>query len=555
MKKTLTSVVIGFIALVVLNIASNFIYTRIDVTEDSRYTLSNAALETVQNFTNPVIIDVLLEGELPGEFVKLQSETKQILEEFKAENGNIKFNFINPLETTGASENAISELQKLGLTPANVTVEENGKVSQEFVFPWAMVNYNNKTVKVALLKNKLGSTTEERVNNSIQHLEYSFADAFSKLNIKNKKKIAVLKGNGELQDIYLADYLSTIKEYYNIGAITLDSVATNPEKTLTQLQEYDLALIAKPTEAFTDKEKYVLDQYIINGGKSMWLIDNVSMELDSLFNNEGQSLAFPRDLNLKDFFFKYGIRINPALVKDIYATQIVLANGEGNNSQYNPVPWPFNPMVFSRNNHPINNNLEAIRFQFTNTIDVLDNNEYTKEILYYSSPLSTVVGTPNIISLDIVNKAPNKEEYNNGNKPLAVLVEGKFKSVYNNRVKPFLIKNNKEAGAENKMLVIADGDVIKNQISKGKPLQLGYDKWTNNAYGNKEFMVNSVNYLLDDSGLINIRTKKVAIPFLDKEKIVAQKAKWQLINIALPVVLTLLFGLIFNYYRKHKYGK
>lgn len=555
MKKTLTSIAIGIIALVVLNIASNYIYTRIDVTEDNRYTLSSAALQTVQNFTNPVIIDVLLEGQLPGEFVKLQSETKQILEEFKAENSNIKFNFINPLETTGSSENAIAEMQKLGLTPANVTVEENGKVSQEFVFPWAIVNYNNKTVKVALLKNKLGATTEERVTNSIQHLEYSFADAFSKLNIKDKKRIAVIKGNGELQDIYLADYLSTIKEYYNIGAFTLDSVASNPEKTLTQLKEYDLALIAKPTEPFTDKEKYVLDQYIVNGGKSMWLIDNVSMELDSLFNNEGKSLAFPRDLNLKDFFFKYGIRINPALVKDIYATQIVLAQGDGNNSQYNPVPWPFNPMVFSRNDHPINNNLEALRLQFANSIDVLNNNEYNKHILYYSSPLSTVVGTPNIISLDLVNKAPNKEEYNNGNKPLAVLVEGKFKSVYNNRVKPFALKNNKEVGTNNKMLVIADGDVIKNQISKGKPLQLGYDKWTNNAYGNKDFMVNSINYLLDDSGLINIRTKKVAIPFLDKEKIVAQKTKWQLINIALPVVLTLLFGLIFNYYRKHKYGK
>ncbi|TVZ09660.1 gliding-associated putative ABC transporter substrate-binding component GldG [Cellulophaga sp. RHA_52] len=555
MKKTLTSIAIGIIALVVLNIASNYIYTRIDVTEDSRYTLSSAALQTVQNFTNPVIIDVLLEGQLPGEFVKLQSETKQILEEFKAENSNIKFNFINPLETTGSSENAIAEMQKLGLTPANVTVEENGKVSQEFVFPWAIVNYNNKTVKVALLKNKLGATTEERVTNSIQHLEYSFADAFSKLNIKDKKRIAVIKGNGELQDIYLADYLSTIKEYYNIGAFTLDSVASNPEKTLTQLKEYDLALIAKPTEPFTDKEKYVLDQYIVNGGKSMWLIDNVSMELDSLFNNEGKSLAFPRDLNLKDFFFKYGIRINPALVKDIYATQIVLAQGDGNNSQYNPVPWPFNPMVFSRNDHPINNNLEALRLQFANSIDVLNNNEYNKHILYYSSPLSTVVGTPNIISLDLVNKAPNKEEYNNGNKPLAVLVEGKFKSVYNNRIKPFALKNNKEVGTNNKMLVIADGDVIKNQISKGKPLQLGYDKWTNNAYGNKDFMVNSINYLLDDSGLINIRTKKVAIPFLDKEKIVAQKTKWQLINIALPVVLTLLFGLIFNYYRKHKYGK
>ncbi len=555
MKKTLTSVAIGLVALIVINILSRYVYTRIDLTEDKRYTLSEAALYTVKDFNSPVIIDVLLDGGLPAEFAKLKSETKQILEEFATKNNNIKFNFVDPLKDVGQTETILGELQQLGLTPANVTVEENGKVSQEFVFPWAIINHNNKTVKVALLKNKLGATAEERITNSVQHLEYSFADAFSKLSTKEKKKIAILKGNGELDDIYLADYLSTIKEYYNIAAFTLDSVATNPQKTVEQLKEYDLALIAKPTEAFSDKEKYILDQYIVNGGKSIWLLDKVVMELDSLFNEEGRSLAFPRDLNLKDFFFKYGIRINPVLIKDIYASQIVLANGEGNNSQYNPVPWPYNPMVFSRNNHPINNNLEALRFQFANTIDILENNEYKKSVLYYSSPLSTVVGTPNIISLDIINKSPNKEEYNNGNKPLAVLIEGEFNSTFINRVKPIQLKNNQERGPFNKMLIIADGDIVKNQIRNGKPLELGYDKWTNNFYGNKEFMINSINYLLDDNGLINIRTKKVGIPFLDYEKIMTQKTKWQLINIALPVVLTIVLGFFFNYYRKYKYGK
>tara|TARA_R110002049_G_scaffold128141_7_gene285465 strand:- start:447 stop:2114 length:1668 start_codon:yes stop_codon:yes gene_type:complete len=555
MKKTLTAVAIGLTILLGVNIVSNYIYTRIDLTEDNRYTLSTSALNTVEEFANPVIIDVLLDGDLPAEFVKLKSETKQILEEFAAKNNVIKFNFVDPLKDTSNAEAVMAELQQLGLTPANVTVEENGKMSQEFVFPWAMINYNNKTTKVALLKNKLGSTTEERVTNSVQQLEYSFANAFSKLTIKEKKRIAVLKGNGELEDIYLADYLSSIKDYYNIGAITLDSVATNPQQTLDQLNAYDLALIAKPTEAFSDEEKYLLDQYITQGGKSIWLIDKVNIELDSLFNEEGKSLAFPRELNLTDFFFKYGVRINPVLLKDIYASQIVLANGEGNNSQYNPVPWPYNPMVFSRNDHPINNNLEALRFQFANTIDILDNNAYKKNILYYSSPLSTVVGTPNIISLDIINQSPNKAEYTNGNKALAVLIEGEFNSVYTNRVKPLQLKNSIEKGPENKMLIIADGDIVKNQIRNGRPLELGYDKWTNNFYGNKEFMVNSINYLLDDSGLINIRTKKVGIPFLDQEKISTQKTKWQLINILLPLTLTLIIGILFNYYRKRKYGK
>lgn len=553
MQKSFLSIGKAILALVVINVIGHYMYTRFDLTEDKRYTLSQPAISSVQDFENPVIIDVLLDGNLPPEFIKLKGETQQLLEEFASENKNIKFNFVNPLEEAEASENIIAELSKLGLTPANVTIEENGKVSQEIVFPWAMVNYNNTTIKVPLLKNKLGASTEERVNNSVQHLEYAFADAFVKLNIKEKKRVAIIKGNGELEDIYIADYLTTIRDYYNIGAITLDSVASNPQKVLDQLKGFDLAIIAKPTQAFTDAEKYVLDQYIVNGGKSIWLIDEVAIELDSLFNENGSAFALERNLNLNDFFFKYGVRINPVLINDLYFTQIVLASGEGNQSEYNPVPWYYNPMVFSRNNHPINNNLEAVRFQFANSMDTLPN-PYKKTILYYSSPLSKTEGTPREINLNTINTPPKKESYTNGNQPLAVLIEGEFKSAFLNRVKPIALKGTMEKGEANKMLVIADGDLIKNQVKNGRPLELGYDKWTNNYFGNKEFLVNSINYLLDDNGLINIRNKKVTIPFLDEKKIVEEKSKWQYINIGLPVALILLFGWLFNAYRRKKYG-
>jgi len=544
---------LALLAFILINVIASFFYTRIDLTEDKRYTLSEQASEAVSAFNSTMVIDVLLEGELPAEFAKLKVETKQILEEFASRNDNIKYNFVDPLSDNTQAEATITELQSLGLTPANVTVEENGRVSQEIIFPWAMVNYNNKTIRVPLLKNKLGASSEERVNNSVQNLEYAFADAFTKLTIKTKKRVAVIKGNGQLDDIYLADYLTTIRDYYNIGAITLDSVEKNPQKVFEQLKEYDLALIAKPTEAFTDKEKYVLDQFIINGGKSIWLIDQVAIELDSLFNAEGSSMAFPRDLNLNDFFFKYGLRINPVLISDLYFTQIVLATGEGNNSQYNPVPWFYHPMVFSRNNHPINNNLEAVRFQFANSIDTISNS-YRKTVLYSSSPLSKTAGVPKLISLDIINTPPNKENFNDGDKPLAVLIEGEFSSSFNNRILPVKLEGAKIQGNENKMLIIADGDVIKNQIRNNRPLELGYDKWTNNYYGNKEFLVNSINYLLDDAGLINIRNKKVKIALLDPEKIAEQKTKWQLINVGIPVVLVLFFGFVFNYFRKRKFG-
>ncbi|NAY91196.1 gliding motility-associated ABC transporter substrate-binding protein GldG [Muricauda sp. JGD-17] len=552
--KLIISVFKALILVVAINLLGGLLHTRLDLTEDQRYTLSEPTVDVVQKFDSPVIVDILLDGNIPPEFSRLKTETVQLLESFASKNNNIKYNLVDPLEDKSQAQNTIAELQALGLQPANVTVEENGKVSQELVFPWALANYGDETVKVPLLKNKLGSTAEERINNSVQQLEYAFADAFTKLSTVEKKSIVVIKGNGELDDIYLADYLTSIRDYYNIGAITLDSVDVNPEKVLDQLKNFDLALIAKPTEPFSDEEKYVMDQYVVQGGKSIWLLDQVAMEMDSIYKGGGSAVAIPRNLNLKDFFFNYGIRINPVLVNDLYFTQIVLATGEGNDSQYNPLPWYYNPMVFSRNNHPINTNIEAVKFQFTAPIEMLEN-DYDKTVLLMSSPLSKTEGVPKQIGLDILNVPPNRESYNNGNQPLAVLVAGNFVSMYKDRVKPLELDNSVEIGTENKLIVISDGDVIKNQLRNGRPLELGYDKWTNSFYGNKEFLVNCTNYLLDDTGLINIRNKEVSIPMLDAQKIAGQKTKWQLINIGLPVALTVLLGIFFNFYRKRKFTR
>ncbi|MEX0362605.1 MAG: gliding motility-associated ABC transporter substrate-binding protein GldG [Allomuricauda sp.] len=551
--KFLISVGKALAVVVILNLIGSFFYVRFDLTEDQRFTLSKPAIAVAQKFDSPIVVDILLDGNIPPEFSKLKVETIQLLESYTSKNKNIQFNLVDPLEDETNTQQTISDLQRIGLEPARVTVEENGKVSQELVFPWAMVNYQNQTVKVPLLKNKLGSTMEDRINNSVQQLEYAFADAFTKLSISEKKRVAVIKGNGELDDLHIADYLTTIRDYYNIGAITLDSVATNPQSVLDQLKGFDLALIAKPTEAFTDEEKYVLDQFVVNGGKSIWLIDQVAMELDSIFAGGGNAIALPRELNLKDFFFKFGVRINPVLVNDMYFTQIVLASGDGNDSQYNPVPWYYNPMVFSQNNHPINTNIEAVRYQFANAMEVLEN-DYDHAVLLRSSPLSKTEGTPKPIGLDILNQPPNRESYTNGNQPLAVLVEGDFVSMFKNRIKPVELENTIEEGPSNKMIVISDGDLIKNQLRNGVPLELGYDKWTNSSYGNKEFLVNCINFLLDDTGLINIRNRRVSIPLLDVEKIATQKSKWQVVNIVIPVLLTLVFGILFGLYRKRKFA-
>ncbi|HSM63207.1 MAG TPA: gliding motility-associated ABC transporter substrate-binding protein GldG, partial [Gillisia sp.] len=503
---------------------------------------------------SPIIIDVFLKGSFPSEFRRLQSETRQFLEEMTAYNSNVKFNFIDPL-ADGDDANAIAqEFYELGMTPARVSVMENGKASETIIFPWAIANFNNKTVKIPLLKNKLGATDEERVSNSVQQLEYSFADAIGQLVEAKKKKIAIMRGNGELGDAYIADFIKTIRQYYFVAPFTLDSAASYPEKTLQDLKEFDLIIEAKPTQSYSEKEKLVLDQYLMNGGKTLWLIEQTAMESDSLFNPTGSAFALPRDLGLNDFFFSYGIRINPALINDIYSAPIVLASGSGNDTRFNPYPWFYSPLTTSPNSHPIINNIEAVKFDWANPIDTLKN-DIKKSVLLSSSPQSKIEGTPREISLNLLNSPPDLSTYTSGELPMAVLLEGSFRSVYKNRVKPFDLKNIIDDGKPTKMIVISDGDVIKNQLQKGQALELGFDRFTGNTYGNKEFLLNAVNYLLDDSGLIDIRSKEISIAFLDSEKTAQEREKWQIINLLVPILLLISGAFIFTFLRKRRYLK
>ena len=557
-KKTIQHIIVLLIVFILVNVVASYVYKRFDLTQDQRYTLSEAAKETVATAKSPIVIDVFLEGNFPPEFNRLQSETKQLLEEFSAYNPNIKFEFINPLEVDNAQA-LQQEFAQRNMNGAQVEVRENGKVSTETVFPWALAYYNDKSVAIPLLKNQLGTSTEERVTNSIQNLEYAFADGFNKLITPKKRKVAVLKGNQELADRYVANFLSTLKDYYFLAPFTLDSAAVAPNKTLQQLQTFDLVIAAKPTQAFSDSEKYILDQYIMNGGRSLWLIDATENKIDSI---SGKTFAFGKELNLNDFFFKYGLRVNPNLVKDVYSAPIVLAQGSEQNSQYNRYPWFFSPLTSSANNHPIVTNIEAVKFDYASTIDTLPNS-VKKTVLLSTSPITQVIGLPYEIDLDqeipdnlqIVNQGPDPNRFNAGEKPLAVLLEGEIPSAFTNRVKPFSNSKDKKLSTSTKMVVISDGDVIKNQLDGNRPLELGFDKFTQAFYGNKEFLLNTVNYLLDDSGLINIRTKKIAIPFLDPQKTAEQRTQWQLINLLLPLGLLAIFGFAFQYFRKRKYTR
>lgn len=556
-QNNLKSLLIVILALVVLNFASSKVFVRADLTQDKRYTLSKTSKDVVDAVNQPLYIDVFLKGNFPGEFKRLQTETSQLLEELKAQNPNIIFQFVNPLENPDESEAVMQSFMERGLTPINITLDDKGKQTQEVVFPWAIATYGDNSIKVPLLKNMMGASTEEKVVSSVQHLEYAFANAINTISRPKQKKIAIIKGNGEMHDILVADFVRQIRENYYIGPFTLDSVQGKAKETLAELKKYDLAIIAKPTERFTDDEKQVLDQYVINGGKTLWLVDQVNIEMDSLYNEQGMTLAMPRDLNLNDMFFKYGIRINPEMVKDIMATPIALATGdEGSASQYTQYPWFYSPMIYPEGEHPIISNLDGIKFEFASGIEVLKN-DIKKTVLLRSSPYSKLVGTPVEVDLSMVQDRPEKEEFTGkGQIPVAVLLEGSFKSVFENRVLPFDDSTFSGSGKDTKMIVISDGDVIKNQLDKNfQPMELGYDKWTGNLYANKEFLLNCVNFLLDDNGLINIRSKQVNLPLLDKEKVYENYSKTQMLTVALPIVALTIFGFLFTFLRKRKYSQ
>ena len=556
-QNSISKVVIALVCLLVVNYIAKQWHTRIDLTQDKRYTLSEVSKKTLAKIQNPIVIDVLLKGNIPTEFKKLQTETIQLLDEYAAANNNIIVNFVNPLEGEEHPESVIQELINNGYQPLQITQNEAGKSSIEYIFPWAVISDGKKSERVRLFVNKLGATDQEQVQNSVQKLEYNFTDALYKFALDKKKKIAILRSNGALEDIYMADFLKTAREYYFIAPFTLDSVATNPEKTLHDLEKFDLLLVPKPTEPFTDAQKQVVDQYIMNGGRGLWLIDNVAVSLEDMYKTGGMTMAMPINLNLTDMFFQYGFRINYTLVNDLYFSEIIVATGDGSQTRYMPIPWVYNPLVISGNNHLINNHLDAVRFQFANSIDTLKNG-VKKTVLLASSPFSKADGTPREINLRFDPNNQNKEAYKHGNIPLAVLLEGEFNSVYKDRIRPINLKEKSDRSKPTKMLVVADGDIIKNDIdSKNNiPLELGFDKWTSKYYDNKSFLQNALNYLLDDTEFLSLRNKKVQLAFLDKQKVAESASSWQIKVFVYPLLLLILVMLsVLYFYRKKNIKK
>ena len=537
-------IIISIILLIIINSISEKYPIRLDLTADQRYTLSETTKNIVDKIDKDLLIKVYLKGDFPLDFKRLQQETKQHLTELNSLNSHIYFRFIDP-------KGMENKLIKEGLQPSRLTMEEEGVISETIIFPWAIISYKNKKARIPLLLN-IGDSQKEQLQNSIENIEYAFSKALLEIITNKTKSIAILRGNGELADVYLYDFLSSLKEEYSIAPFTLDKENDSPQKLLTDLKKYDLTIIAKPTIAFTEEEKLILDQYITNGGKTLWMLDTVHAEIDSL-RQTGESLFTPRELNLTDLLFSYGVRVNYNLVEDLYSSKIAIATGNiGNKTQFKPFLWRYYPLIIPNTNHAITKKLEAINMRFPTNIDTLKNN-IKKVVLLESSPLTKMTGLPNIISLGSIADNIQPELYTSNPQILGVLLEGKFKSAYQHRTKAFETNFIPES-LDNKMVVISDGDLARNQIQEGQPTRMDVDKWTGQHFGNKNFLMNTVDYLLDDTGLLALRGKSLDIKILNKKKVREEKGFWQFITIVLPLVLLGLFGFGFNLFLKRKYS-
>ena len=551
---------VSLMAVIVINLVSSFFYHRFDLTEEKRYTLTSSTKKLLNGLENTIDVEVYLTGkDLPAGIKILQEETRELLQEFRTNSkGKVTFHFFdfNAIKNQQQREEFQTNLVKKGLKPTNLEVKSASGYSEKLVFPGAMIKANGKEIPVQILENQFSVGAQGSLNNSISFLEYKIANAIQKIERSHPPKIAFLQGHGELGIEPLQGFLEALASQ----SFQLDKVELDKDKLLNN--NIDILIIAKPQFALNDYEKLLIDQYIMAGGKTLWLLDNVICDLDS-FKLAPTIVAVPRDLNLDDLLFRYGVRTEHNLVLDLYCNQIPIIESVGGNPQPKLFPWVFYPVSINKKNHPIVKNLDPVAFKFASSLDTINNPEVKKTILLSTSAYSRTQVTPFQIYLEGAKQKPNPDLFNQKDIPLAVLLEGNFSSLYKNQFtadlqKLLAIQNVafQPKSNSNKMIVIADGDIASNDIDgKGVPLALGYDKYSRQLFANKDFLLNCVEYLIDDNNLIDARNREVKMRLLDKAKVLEQKTRWQLFTFAFPLILILIFGLIYNYRRKAKYTK
>ena len=550
------------IALLGINYLASVEHTRVDLTQEKRYTLSPATKKLLKGLHDKVSITVLLTGDMPAGFKKLSNSTREMLNEFKELAGsNIQFKFEKPGEGLSDTdkEKVQLRLDSLGLKPTNIKVQAKAGEAQEerLVYPGALVKYKDREVGVDLLQGQDMTGGMQSLNNAEALLEYKMARTIQKITADTVPAIGYLLGNGELFNANVKDLIDgTLRQEYRFGFLPIDSVPVIPKV-------FDAIVIEKPTIPFNDKQKLKIDQYIMQGGKVIWLIDRLYAEMDSLMRSHSDFVAFDRNLNLDDLLFKYGVRINGDLVQDLQCAKIPLVVGNyGNQPQMQLVPWPYFPTLSSYSGHPIAKNLDNVLSLFPNSIDTIKNN-IKKTVLLATSESSRIISTPAIVTLNSVKTEDDLKTFNKSFIPVAVLLEGRFTSLYTNRLSTGsldtlagMYKQPFRAATENesKMIVVSDADIVANVVTQQQgPLPMGFDQFSNYQYANKDFFLNCIQYLTDPSGILETRGKDFTLRLLDTKKTEEERTQWQLMNIAVPIVLVLLFGIIYQALRKRKY--
>ena len=572
-KNQIVTFLVTVVIVVVLNVIGSYVFTRFDLTSEKRYTLSPTTKEILNNLDDYVYFKVYLEGDFKAGFKKLRRETKEMLDEFRAYSKYIDYEFINPSESADAAErnDTYKQLYQAGLNPTNVVVKNNdGSSEQMVIWPGALVSYRNNTEgAIDLLENQIGQSSEDALNASMQNLEFRLIDAVKKVTRLQKPSIAFVQGHGELevQDVY--DIIQTLGQNYNVDTVTINGKidalidrTQHEDRDVMAFAKYDAIVIAKPTQFFNEKDKFLIDHYIMHGGKVLWLVEPVYATMDSLQSQES-TIGMDQDLNLDDMLFKYGVRLNRDLLLDLTCAALPIRTGQmAGQAQLEFFRWFYFPLLQAASEHPMVRNMNAIKADFVSSMDATTSANGIEQIpLLKTSDYTKVSGAPVFISLAMLRQAPDKRMFNSKGKNVAYLLKGTFPSLYANRIPQEIVDDQAtdymEESKPTAMIVVADGDIIRNQIDirTRKPLPLGFDQYTQNTYANKEFIENAISYLVDGEGLIDIRSRELKVRLLDMTKINQERVKWQVINTLMPIALIIALGFVMAFIRKKKYSK
>jgi len=569
-KKIKQNNIIQLISLLLLILAVNIIgsysFFRYDLTSEKRYSISETTRTILTEQDDYISIKVYLDGNLPSEYQRLKNATKELLDEFRAYNKDIQYEFIDPTANPNKKERfkLIKELAKEGLAYYNIPVENKDGFAQKIVFPSAMISYHDKSIPINLLESSRKVPTSVDLNNSIQNLELNFMSAIRMLTSRRIPTVVFSIGHGEADQAHTADVAMDIAKSYHVGQILIHENFAALTKRIKMdstssklIPRYDLLIIAKPDSAFSDKDQFIIDQYLMHGGKIMWLIDKVQADMDSLRYNTS-TIGMNMDLKLDEMLFSYGARINSNLILNRNALAIGTAEGTLRT-------WDYFPFALPKKGHIITNNLNAVKTKFVSSIDLVGSDKIKKTVLLRTDNHTRIAPSPVLIDLvDIIYRGPNPALYNAPAQNIAVLLEGKFTSHFVYRPITPVIGQNKifdvlYESPETKQIVISDGDLIQNQVMETanglRPLPLGYDRYTKKYFDNKKFILNAINYMLGDEVMIALRNKEFKIRLLNKEKVNKERLMWQIINTVFPVVLIILMGIIFGIIKKHKYAR